>query len=389
MLHDFLVRNEREILNLTVQKTAALTGIGPSSQLLSESLPLFYRLMLEVLRSKSSSQSHTAFDQAAITAGANASDEPAMARASGHEENVTVAEAAGNHGRELLRLGYTLSHVVHAYGAICQSITELAGQEKITVTTDEFRDLNGCLDIAIAGAVTAFSTMHNEQEKSREVKALGFLAHELRNTLTSVNLSFQMIKAGTVGISGSTGRVLENGLKRIETLIDRSLTEVRLAVEPALHAEVFYLLQLVDAIVLTASVEARAREQHLSVDIDPHVRVSGDLQLLHSAVSNLIQNALKYTPIGGHIQVRGRLEQGQILVEVEDECGGLLAGEPADLFKPFVQRNENRSGLGLGLTIAQKAISLNGGKIAARNLPGKGCVFTVTLPNAGKTTSAP
>lgn len=69
------------------------------------------------------------------------------------------------------------------------------------------------------------------------------------------------------------------------------------------------------------------------------------------------------------------------MIEVEDECGGLLTTNAAELFKPFEQQHANKQGLGLGLTIAQKAIELNLGTIKAKNLPGKGCIFTITLPN--------
>ena len=71
---------------------------------------------------------------------------------------------------------------------------------------------------------------------------------------------------------------------------------------------------------------------------------------------------------------------GRVQIEVEDECGGLPPGEAEDLFRPFEQRDTNRSGLGLGLAIARESVETNGGLIHARNLPGKGCVFTIDLP---------
>jgi signal transduction histidine kinase len=294
-----------------------------------------------------------------------------------------LAKAAGQHGEELLRLGYTLTHVVHAYGAMCQSITELATMKKTVITAGEFHDLNRCLDIAIAGAVTQFQAHRNSQNINREVEHLGFLAHELRNALTSVNISLQLIKTGTVGFGGSTALVLDRGLKRIEDLIDRSLTEVRLRVDPKVHPESGSLLQLVEQIVLTAEVEARLRNQTLKTNIDPALIFEADHQLFYSALSNLIQNALKYTPRGGKIQIRGDLVGRNLVVEVEDECGGLSPEMAVDLFKPFEQRNADRRGLGLGLTIAQRAIALNHGAIDVTNLPGKGCVFKITLPQEG------
>jgi hypothetical protein len=69
-----------------------------------------------------------------------------------------------------------------------------------------------------------------------------------------------------------------------------------------------------------------------------------------------------------------------VLLEVEDECGGLPPGAVTDLFRPFEQRSADRSGLGLGLAIAREGVETNGGEIRARDLPGRGCIFTIDLP---------
>ncbi len=311
---------------------------------------------------------------------AKVNDEPALANASGNTDEINLAQSAGGHGVELLRLGYTLSHVVHAYGAMCQSITEFAMQKNAKITPAEFHDLNRCLDAAIAGAVTEFQALRNTQVSSREVEHLGFLAHELRNALGTVTMSLEIIKDGTVGFNGSVGKVLDRGLQRIGDLIDRSLTEVRLRVDPKVYTEHIDLLQLVDQIVITASIEAKQKNQILEIAVDANLMIEADQQLIYSAVANLVQNAIKYTHAGGRIQIRGQIVDENIIVEVEDECGG-LKDSSIDLFKPFEQQNENRKGLGLGLTIAQRAIILSNGIIEVRNLPAKGCIFKISLPN--------
>jgi signal transduction histidine kinase len=67
-------------------------------------------------------------------------------------------------------------------------------------------------------------------------------------------------------------------------------------------------------------------------------------------------------------------------MDVEDECGGLPPGNLEELFQPFSQRGTGRDGLGLGLSISQRGAEANGGVIRVRDLPGKGCVFTIDLP---------
>ena len=375
--YEFLLENREKILEITEQTSLQLAGVRPSSALLKSGLPIFFDQLVKII--KISLDAKPINPEGMVKAAAE-SNEPALAKASGHDGEVELAREAGLHGKELLRLGYTLSHVVHAYGAMCQAITNLAAEQNIIITSNNFRDFNRCLDVAIAGAVTEYQSLKNVQEVNREVKHLGYLAHELRNALTSVCVSIQLIKKGSVGFAGNTGQVLDRSLLRLQELIDRSLTEVRLRVDPELHPETGNLLHLIDQIIVTADVTAEKRNQTLEIQVDPTLDIEADLQLYHSAVSNLIQNALKYTPDGGKIQVRGNLVGEHIVVEVEDECGGLPANSAADLFRPYVQQHVNRKGLGLGLAIAQRAILLNHGTIEARNLPGKGCIFTITLP---------
>jgi signal transduction histidine kinase len=379
-LHNFLQINRDEILQLTEEKTRELAGTRRSSEQLKQGLPIFFEQLLGILLLERPSLTESESSKSDAAKGAANSDEQAIAMAGGRPEEAEVAKASAVHGTEMFRLGYTLSHVVHAYGAMCQSITELAEKKNFPIAPNGFRDLNQCLDVAIAGAVTEFQRVGATQEKNREDKHLGFLTHEMRNALTSATVSLQLVKRGTVGLNGNTGRVLEESLKRMEGLIDRSLTEIRLRVDPDVHIESERLLVIVDRILLTAEVEAESKRQKIEIGIDPDLVIEADQQAFYAALSNLIQNAIKFTREGGTIQVRGKLDGEFVVIEVEDECGGLPPHTATDLFKAFEQRDKNRTGLGLGLTIAQQAILLNRGTIDVRDLRGKGCVFKITLP---------
>jgi signal transduction histidine kinase len=111
------------------------------------------------------------------------------------------------------------------------------------------------------------------------------------------------------------------------------------------------------------------------------VLITCDRQLLASAVVNLLQNALKFTRPKSQVTLRVRATESRVLIEVEDECGG-LAGGAEELFRAFEQRGADRSGLGLGLSISRRAVEANGGEIRVRDMPGVGCVFTIDLPRA-------
>ena len=166
MLQKFLTENRKEILALSEDKTRKLAGLLATSEQLKLGLPLFYEQLIRVLDQKIGA----------------------------HLQNDLLLDAA-SHGKEFLRLGYSLSHVVHAYGAMCQAITELATRKNGKISPHEFNILNGCLDIAIAAAVSEFQFQSHEATEEREIQSLGFLAHELRSALSSAVVAHEMINS--------------------------------------------------------------------------------------------------------------------------------------------------------------------------------------------------
>jgi hypothetical protein len=143
---------------------------------------------------------------------------------SGTVSGAAVGTTATQHGRELLRQGYTVDQVVHTYGDVCQAVTELAHKLKFTISTDEFHTLNRALDDAIAGAVTEYSRQR-EQDISTDTTARLGLAFEQRSLLTSGILAWQMIKKGTVGVAGNTGAVLTRCLDGLRLLNNSAHSE--------------------------------------------------------------------------------------------------------------------------------------------------------------------
>ena len=299
----------------------------------------------------------------------------------GRPTSAEMARSAARHGGELRQAGFTVGQVVHDYGDVCQAVTQLAINLEIPISAEEFKTLNRCLDEAIAQAVTEYARQREGSLASRETERLGFFAHELRNLLSNAMLSFEVLKSGTVGIGGSTGAVLGRNLIALRDLIDRSLAEVRLEAGLQRRAHV-PLADLMEEVTLAAAIEANSRGLQLTVTaVEPGATVFVDRQLIAAALANLLQNAFKFSRPGGHVVLRTdtATAPGRALIEVEDECGGLASGAIEDLFRPFEQRSGDRTGLGLGLAIARESVETNGGAIRARNLPGKGCIFTVDL----------
>ena len=139
--------------------------------------------------------------------------------------------------------------------------------------------------------------------------------------------------------------------------------------------------EFIDELAPAATLEAGGHGIGLTViPVDDSVAIEGDRQILAAVVGNLLQNAFKFTRPRSTVVVRVGASTDRVLIEVQDECGGLPGGTVHDLFRPFEQRSADRSGLGLGLAFSRWGVEANNGRLYARNLPERGCVFTVDLP---------
>jgi hypothetical protein len=149
----------------------------------------------------------------------------------GQVSSPAIDSSAGQHGHDLLLHGFNISAVVHGYGDVCQSITELAVETHAPISADEFRILNGCLDGAIATAVTEYSCdvgpAIDDSASVLHDEPLEIAVHELRNLIRYASVAFEAIRSGRVGVGGSTGTVLHQSLSAAGSLVDRFLDDAR------------------------------------------------------------------------------------------------------------------------------------------------------------------
>ena len=302
----------------------------------------------------------------------------------GSRANPDIGRSAVHHGHDLLLKGFTVSQVVHDYGDVCQSITELAVEMNAPISTADFRTLNHCLDDAIAGAVTEHgrgrdqSTM--DAAAALDSERHGFFAHELRNLVNTAIVSFDVLRTGNVGVNGSTGSVLHRSLIALRAHIDRSLAQTRLT-QGIQHQEHILVSGFIEDLRAGATLEANSTGVRLSVlPGEDGVVIKADRQVLAAVVANLLHNAFKFTRPLTAVTLRAGASAERVLIEVEDECGGLPGGNADALFRPFEQRGADRTGLGLGLAFSRWGVEANNGRIYARNLPERGCIFTIDLP---------
>jgi signal transduction histidine kinase len=375
MLHEFLTTNRENLVARCKAKVAKRPTPPPTAAELTYGIPLFLNQIIKTLRLE---QSSDAAGSTRVSGDANPS---------GATDKSEIGSSAVQHGDELHRQGFTVDQVVHDYGDLCQAVTDLAVEVGAPITPNEFRTLNRCLDNAIADAVTEYGSQREQTITARATQdtneRLGFLAHELRNKLNGARLALDAIKMGTVGVGGATGAILDRSLLAMRDIIDRSFTEVRLGAGLSQPRERITIADLFEEVQIFAGMEAKAKGIALTVEpVEVALAVHADRHTLGSALSNLLQNAVKYTAPSGHVVLRARGSAERVGIEVEDECGGLPAGDPALLFRPFERRSIDRTGLGLGLSICQRGVEANGGKLDVRNKPGTGCVFVIDLPMA-------
>lgn len=210
MLHEFLSSNRDELIRRCRFKVGKRDSPPVTQSELEYGVPLFLGQLVEALRY-------------AETPGSGR-------RTPGAAEN---SRTAGLHGKELHDGGYTVDQVVHGYGDICQSVTELAAERNAPITVEEFHTFNRLLDNAIADAVASYGR-HRDQSAAGEGDPalhdrMGAMADRQRTLLVTALKALEALKVGTVGWRGATGTLLEESLLELQDLIDKSLPELRLS----------------------------------------------------------------------------------------------------------------------------------------------------------------
>jgi signal transduction histidine kinase len=372
MMSAFLANNHDELIARCRSKVVTRPRREASSMQLSSGVPLFLDQLRHTLEAEEGDQPAESMRISGVSGG----DALLLSE---------MALGAAAHGQALLSLGFSVDQVVHDYGDLCQAITDLAFERDAPFSVAEFRTLNRCLDNAIASAVSAFSRQREAaiaQRLGQELnERLGLLLHELRNAMATASYATAALELGNLPMSGSTGAVLKRSLETLKKLVGDSFEQLRASTLEAVQRQAFNLQAFIADARNDALLHAGASGSRLTVPaVDPLLEIEGDRERLLGALSNLLQNAFKFTRPSTEVSLIAYAVSEQIFIDVKDHCGGLPAGEGPALFTPFSQRGSDRSGLGLGLSIARSSVEADGGVLAVRDVPGTGCVFTMTLP---------
>lgn len=228
-----------------------------------------------------------------------------------------------------------------------------------------------------------------EHAHRRQVEFLAVLAHELRNPLTPIRMSAELLCRLPAGELPKVQAVIERQVAHLSRLVGDLLDVSRVVTgKLRLEFESVDLAGTIDQAVHACRPAMDKRRQHLHLRLPPQsLPLRGDPLRLGQVVSNLLDNASKYTPDGGDIALSAVVVDDAVVMTVSDSGIGIATEALPGVFEPFVQDARaigfNRAGLGIGLTVVRELVEGHGGSVVARSAGvGLGSQFVVTLPLA-------
>ncbi len=212
------------------------------------------------------------------------------------------------------------------------------------------------------------------------------VSHEFRTPLAIIDSASQLLELEPKLPVSAMPRVgkIRNAVQRMLHLIERCLTDERLGTAAA-RPTAFDLAAMLTGLVAEIGASAAGHRHRFELHgVDRPVPIPGDRDLLAVVFSNLLENAVKYSPKGGTIRLDLSTGEGQVMVRVADEGIGVNAADAARLFDKYFRASNaaGTTGAGLGLHLARCIVDTHGGGIAVASQPGQGAAFTVRLPLA-------
>ncbi len=265
----------------------------------------------------------------------------------------------------------------------------LKGQEltQTVADNDEFARVRIELEQALDDARLA----RQELESASRIKDrfLAALSHELRTPLTPILLAVQVLsRSPQLAQAGRDAlQMIRRSVKVESNLIDDLLDYARIVRgKLEIDSEPIDLHVVIADAVEIGRLDIRGKSQQLSVALEAkRYRTQGDFARLLNVVWNLLRNASKFTPEGGEISVRSRLQDGRFVLAVSDSGIGIEPSALPMIFEPFGQQDDwitrQFGGLGLGLALSKATVEAHGGTLEAHSVGrDRGATFTVDLP---------
>jgi two-component system sensor histidine kinase CpxA len=224
-------------------------------------------------------------------------------------------------------------------------------------------------------------------------RLLNDISHELRSPLARLNVALGLVRQRSGEEAQASIDRIDLEATRLNELIGRLLTMARLeGGHDGMKASTVDLSELIDEVANDANFEAQSRNSLVRVVNEEVLLVKGNAEVLHSAIENVVRNALRYTWEGTDVQVTLSAERDtdgdHAVLRVGDFGPGVPESSLDKLFLPFYRIDDSRGretgGVGLGLAITERAVRLHGGTVKASNRPEGGLIVEIRLPLAGR-----
>ena len=276
-----------------------------------------------------------------------------------------------------------------ADGSIQQTDREVYWRKDGTSFPVEYTSTPVIDDGRVTGAVVVFKDISERRKVERaKDEFTSVVSHELRTPLTSIRGSLGLLESGVLGALPEQGqRMVEIAVQNTDRLV-RLINDI-LDIERINSGEIDMDRRICDASELIARATevvastAAASGVTIVTDAEP-VRLAADADRVIQTLTNLIANAVKFSPAGGRVRVSCSRADGEVLFEVSDEGRGIPAENLETIFERFQQVDasdaRDKGGTGLGLAICRSIVEQHGGRIWARSVPGEGATFSFVLP---------
>jgi signal transduction histidine kinase len=217
------------------------------------------------------------------------------------------------------------------------------------------------------------------------------VTHELRSPLGAIesyaNVIAEDVRAGNLAEIMESVNIVRNNTTRLSRFINNILDLAKIETKAdGLRLARVRGLSLIQETQSLFAAKAREKNIRLVAEGDPQIELLVDPDKLQQVMTNLVSNALKFTPAGGLISISVIREGNRVQLNVEDTGPGIAAKDIDRIFNRFeqvrerVEQLEGPKGTGLGLAIAKGLVEAHGGKIEVRSVVGRGSVFCVLLP---------
>lgn len=300
------------------------------------------------------------------------------ARAVGHRAELGVIAAAFKHPDEatpvrhlLLNMAATQATVAIQNANVLDTLRESEARKAV---------------IAIENTRLVEELRHADRAKD---EFLATLAHELRNPLAPLRNGLELLRIDGNPASEAVRTMMERQVEHLVHLVDDLMDVSRITRgRIALRKSLVELNSVIGAAVETVSPTIERMRHTLRVDLPTDiVIVDGDATRLAQVFANLLNNASKYTPSGGEIELTAAVVDNEVIVTVRDNGVGIPPDQLSRIFEMFTQAERSldraQGGLGIGLTLAQRFMSMHGGTLRAHSDgEGTGATFVATLPVA-------